>query len=70
VQADGKYVFRHFVDGNKRAALLSVGLFLGLNGCRLTASQADATVAVFSLAAGDLSEAEFAAWIRQFSARR
>ena len=28
-----------FVDGNKRAAFLSVGLFLGLNGYRLTASQ-------------------------------
>lgn len=59
-----------FVDGNKRAAFLSVGLFLGLNGYRLTASQADATVAVFSLAAGDWSEAEFAAWVRQHSARR
>lgn len=59
-----------FVDGNKRAAFLSVGLFLGLNGYRLTASQADATVAVFSLAAGDWNEAEFAAWVRQHSARR
>jgi death-on-curing protein len=59
-----------FVDGNKRAAFLSVGLFLGLNGYRLTASQADATVAVFSLAAGDWSEVEFATWIRQHSAPR
>jgi len=59
-----------FVDGNKRAAFLSVGLFLGLNGYRLTASQADATVAVFSLAAGDLSEEEFTAWLRQHCAKR
>ena len=59
-----------FVDGNKRAAFLSVGLFLGLNGYRLTASQADATVAVFSLAAGEWSEEEFAAWIRQHCAKR
>ncbi len=59
-----------FVDGNERAAFLSVGLFLGLNGWRLTAPQADATVAMFSLAAGELEEAEFAAWMRQHSARR
>ena len=32
-----------FVDGNKRAAFLAVGLFLALNGRRLVASQADAT---------------------------
>lgn len=54
-----------FVDGNKRAAFLSVGLCLALNGWRLTATQADATVAVFELAAGHLSEAEVAAWLRQ-----
>lgn len=59
-----------FVDGNKRAALLSVGLFLGLNGARLTASQADATLAIFSLASGDIDEAEFAEWIRRHMAKR
>lgn len=59
-----------FVDGNKRAAFLSVGLFLGLNGCRLTASQAEATVAVFGLAAGDIDEPTFAAWLRDNIARR
>jgi death on curing protein len=53
-----------FVDGNKRAAFLAVGLFLRLNGYRLTATQPDATVRVLALAAGDLSEAEFAAWLR------
>jgi death on curing protein len=53
-----------FIDGNKRAAFLSVGLFLGLNGYRLTATQSDATVAVLALAAGELAEADFAAWVR------
>lgn len=53
-----------FADGNKRAALLSVGLFLGLNAQRLTASQAEATVAVFGLASGEIDEATFAAWLR------
>ncbi|MFA6309862.1 MAG: type II toxin-antitoxin system death-on-curing family toxin [Sterolibacterium sp.] len=53
-----------FVDGNKRAAFLSVGLFLALNGYRLAATQADATVVMLALAAGDLDEAEFAGWLR------
>jgi death-on-curing protein len=59
-----------FVDGNKRAAFLSVGLFLGLNGQRLTASQAEATVAVFGLASGDIDEPTFAAWLRDRTAPR
>jgi len=54
-----------FVDGNKRAAFLAVGLFLGLNGYRLRASQAEATATILSLAAGELVVDEFAAWIRR-----
>lgn len=57
-----------FVDGNKRVALLSVGLFLALNGYRLTASQADATFTILALAAGELSEQNFALWIRSNTA--
>jgi death-on-curing protein len=53
-----------FVDGNKRVAFLATGLFLRLNGYRLAVGQADAVKAVFSLAAGDLSEPDFAAWLR------
>lgn len=59
-----------FVDGNKRAAFLSVGLFLAFNGHRLVATQAEATVAMLSLAAGELEEAEFAAWLRGHIAPR
>lgn len=59
-----------FVDGNKRAAFLAAGLFLALNGKRLTASQADATLAVFGLAAGEIDEATFADWIRKHSVDR
>ena len=59
-----------FVDGNKRAAFLSVGLFLALNGYSLVATQAEATIAVLALAAGELDEAEFAGWLRQHSVKR
>ncbi len=53
-----------FADGNKRAAFLATGLFLGLNGHRLVTGQADATLTMLALAAGDLSEDEFAQWLR------
>jgi death on curing protein len=53
-----------FVDGNKRAAFLAVGLFLGLNGYRLDTTQADATLTVLAVAAGEMDEPEFAQWIR------
>lgn len=59
-----------FVDGNKRAAFLSVGLFLMLNGYRLTAGQAEATIAMLEVAAGELDEAAFASWIRDNSRAR
>ena len=53
-----------FVDGNKRAAFLAVGLFLALNGYRLHTTQADATLTMLAIAAGDIDEGTFAAWIR------
>ena len=53
-----------FVDGNKRVAFLATGLFLGLNGHRLVTTQADATLTMLALAAGDLGEDEFAQWLR------
>ncbi len=59
-----------FVDGNKRAAFLGAGLFLALNGYRLTASQVDATRAMLALAAGEIDEAEFARWIRDHAVPR
>jgi death-on-curing protein len=53
-----------FVDGNKRAAFLAVGLFLALNGFRLQASQLEATQTMLAVAAGEIEETEFAAWLR------
>ncbi len=53
-----------FVDGNKRAAFLATGLFLALNGQRLVTTQADATLTMLALAAGDMSEDAFADWLR------
>lgn len=59
-----------FVDGNKRAAFLAVGLFLAANGYRLQATQLDATLTMLSVASGDIDETTFAEWIRQHSQLR
>ena len=53
-----------FIDGNKRAAFLAPGLFLGKNGYFLVASQPEAIAKILSLAAGDLTEDELATWLR------
>lgn len=54
-----------FVDGNKRAAFLAVGLFLLLNGQRLGATQVEATLTMLDVAAGQLKESAFAQWLRE-----
>ena len=53
-----------FVDGNKRAALIATELFLALNGFDLVVDDAECVLVVLSLAAGELKEEEFAAWLR------
>ncbi len=53
-----------FIDGNKRTAFVCVELFLALNGFVLTALDADCVSTMLALAAGELPEADFAAWIK------
>ena len=53
-----------FVDGNKRAALLSMVTFLGLNEIDLVADEAESVVMVRDLAAGAVDEDGLARWIR------
>lgn len=59
-----------FVDGNKRTAFVAVELFLDLNGSELTATDADAVMTMLALAAGELGEQDFAAWLRANAVRR
>jgi death-on-curing protein len=56
-----------FIDGNKRAAFLSIGLFLSINGMRLRVEQIDAINSILALATGTLSETALAGWIREHS---
>jgi len=59
-----------FVDGNKRTAFVAVELFLALNGFELSAGDADCVLTMLAVAAGDLDELAFAAWIRAHARRK
>jgi death on curing protein len=52
-----------FIDGNKRAAFTAAGLFLRRNGVRLNADKAEAALVMFDLAAGEITELQFAQWL-------
>lgn len=54
-----------FIDGNKRTGILSAVVFLGLNNVSPEFDEAMVFSMVYGLAAGDVSEDQFAAWLRQ-----
>ena len=58
-----------FVDGNKRTGFVVGILFLEFNGYRFTASEEDAARAVLELAAGNLDETGYGAFLRVNVAR-
>ena len=53
-----------FLDGNKRTAFAALFMFLTLNGVEFEPAEVDATIAMMRLAAGELSDDEFIAWVR------
>ena len=54
-----------FVDGNKRTAAVVCETFIILNGAALNADDLELYPRYVALAEDSLSEAEFAAWLRQ-----
>ncbi len=56
-----------FLDGNKRTGFLLAYVFLRLNGWELKAAEADAVLAVLSLAKGEWTEKEFSCWLEKCS---
>jgi death on curing protein len=53
-----------FIDGNKRTGFVAAEMFLILNGFQLTADDTNSALTMLAVSAGDITEAEFAAWIR------
>ena len=52
-----------FVDGNKRTAMQVAFVFLEFNGNPVIASQEEACLIFFRLAAGEIGEGELAVWL-------
>lgn len=61
---------RPFLVGNKRTAFVAVELFLRLNGYVLNASGTGCVLIMLAVAAGEMDEESFAAWIRSNAAPR
>ena len=51
-------------DGNKRTALVTMDLFLMLNGYELKSSPAENVLTILGVADGTLSEDDLTTWIR------
>jgi death-on-curing protein len=54
-----------FVDGNKRTGFLAGYAFLYVNGLEIVADEAEVIVQCLSLAADEIDDAGFAAWLRE-----
>lgn len=59
-----------FIDGNKRTAYVAMETFLDLNGFRFPVSDVEATITTLTMAAGDLPDADFIAWVRRHATPR
>jgi len=53
-----------FVDGNKRTGFMCAVAFLEINGYRFEATEVDSVLQTLALAAGELDEAGFTAWLK------
>jgi death-on-curing protein len=53
-----------FVDGNKRTGFMLAATFLEINGLQFTASEESVVEATVALAAGAMSEAGYADWLK------
>jgi len=54
-----------FIDGNKRCGFLMAAMFLECNGYWVRASEEEAVFFTLGLAASDISEAKYAAWLER-----
>ena len=52
-----------FIDGNKRTGFVVAALMLEVNGYELQAVDDDATARTLALAAGEMTESAYAAWL-------
>jgi len=56
-----------FLDGNKRTGFMLAAAFLEMNGRTLVAGEVDAALRTLALAAGEITEADYASWLAEQS---
>lgn len=56
-----------FMDGNKRTGFMAAAAFLELNGRVLVAPETEVVLQTLGLAAGEVTEAQYAAWLEKSS---
>ena len=59
-----------FLDGNKRTGFMVAAVFLEVNGCIFTATEESVVKNTLALAAGELKESGYAAWLKANSRKR
>ncbi len=59
-----------FLDGNKRAGFMAASLFLEVNGLRLEALEEEVVLQTLALAAGEINQAAYAAWLKASSLKK
>jgi death on curing protein len=52
-----------FIDGNKRVGFVTMVAFLEMNGYRLICSESEETAMVLRVAASEITEDEWTAWV-------
>lgn len=58
-----------FIDGNKRIGFATAALFLELNQYHFGAAEVDVVLRTLAMAAGEMSETAYAAWLKANSKR-
>jgi death-on-curing protein len=56
-----------FLDGNKRTGFIAAALFIESNGFSFQATEEEAVLQTLALAAGEISEADYADWLERNS---
>lgn len=56
-----------FLDGNKRTGIICAGVYLSLNGYFIDVEETEMVMTVLALASSQMTEAEFAHWLKKNS---
>lgn len=59
-----------FLDGNKRLGFMTAYVFLGANGIDFVALEEEVVLQTLRLAAGDIREKQYAAWLKTSCTRQ